>query len=252
MIKRLHRRWWTRLSGRYDLSDVGLVSQVTARQWRTAADRSPNYLASYWDKADEVGHQSRATRRSEWFASLPPFAEASSALELGCGAGRNLYMLQQRFPTMLLAGLDINAVAIAYAKTKVRGVFGVDDLYPWSPTRVPRALPGSRSLGDWVMDIIFTMGVLIHLHPAVLPNVIQEMAAHTRRSLIFCEQISEHDEVVKGPAWWRPSRRVTGNYIQWSPNLPRILGQLGLKHTVSDVPTEFQGNGARHLVVVTP
>jgi len=76
------------------------------------------------------------------------------------------------------------------------------------------------------------------------------MARHAGRYLVLCEQISDTAEVVKGPAWWRPSRKVTGDYIQWSPNLPAILGALGLPFVLSDVPAELQANGGRHLLVV--
>jgi YrbI family 3-deoxy-D-manno-octulosonate 8-phosphate phosphatase len=224
---------------RFLLDDVERVRSVTTRHWQAAAARSPRYISEYWGRADDETLATRARRRSEWLAALPPFAAAQSAMELGCASGRNLFILQQRYPAMALYGVDINAEAVAHARSRVRGDFVVGDLY-----ETDRVLDGRQ------VDVIFTMGVLIHLHPRALTELLRDMARHARRWLVFCEEISADDRVVKGPAWWRPSRKVTGNYIQWSPNLPGRVRELGLAGEVTEVPEALQANGARHLVTV--
>jgi YrbI family 3-deoxy-D-manno-octulosonate 8-phosphate phosphatase len=238
-VRRLIRTARTPRRERYAPDEVERVKSVTSRHWQTMAGRSARYVAGYWDHADDARLHTRASRRSEWFAALPVFAGAESVMELGCASGRNLYLLQQRYPGMALHGIDINPEAIDHARGRVRGDFRVGDLYD-----MERLLAGVR------VDLMFTMGALIHVHPAALPELIREMTRHARTHLVFCEQCSETDEVVKGPAWWRPSRKVTGDYIQWSPNLRRLLSMLGLPFELSDVPGELQSNGARHLVVV--
>ena len=224
---------------RYAQADLERVKAVTAAVWRGAAHRSAKYVPGYWDEVDRVERRTRASRRSEWLAALPPFAAAESALEIGCASGRNLYVLQERYPRMRLGGIDISPEAVAHAQSRVRGEFLVGDLYE-----------SAAMLAGRTVDIIFTMGVLIHLHPGALPGLLAEMRRHARRHLVLCEQLSGMNEVVKGPAWWRPSRKVTGDYIQWSPDLPAMLRRLGLPCEVSDVPGVLQSNGARHLVVV--
>jgi SAM-dependent methyltransferase len=219
-----------------DPADVERVRTVTAAHWRDGA--SPRYVASCWDDVD-AGRPSLGARRSAWLADLPPFREAASALELGCGPGRNLWVLQQRYPAMALYGIDINADGIAHARTRVRGELMAGDLYE---------LPAL--LGDRRVDVIFTMGVLIHLHPDTLPRLLGVMREHARRWLVFVEQVSATNEVVKGPARWGPSRRVTGDYIQWSPDLGGMLRGLGLAVTQSPLPEALQSNGARDLLVV--
>lgn len=224
---------------RYAPDDVERVKAVTAEQWRTLARRSSTYVAGYWDHANDEARRSRTSRRSQWFAGLPVFAGAESVLELGCGAGRNLYFLQLRYPQLALYGVDISQDAVEHARRHVRGHFWVGDLY------------NAKQLLERIeVDVIFTMGVLIHLHPPALPELIAELRRHARRHLVFLEQVSEENEVVKGPAWWRPSLRVTGHYIQWSPDLPGILRDLGLSFHLSNVPAELQANGGRHLLVV--
>jgi SAM-dependent methyltransferase len=222
-----------------DETDVERVRQLTATQWRTLGARSPRYIDAYWDRVDESESDTVGKRRSQWLADLPPFREARSVLELGCGAGRNLYALQRRYPQMELYGIDISPEGIEHARRHVRGQFVTGDLYNFDTL-----------LSGLEADLIFTMGVLIHLHPGTLPALIAGLRRRARRNLVLVEQVSERDEVVKGPARWLPSRRVTGDYIQWSPNLPRILGELGLRFEFSEVPPELQANGARHLFVV--
>jgi 3-deoxy-D-manno-octulosonate 8-phosphate phosphatase (KDO 8-P phosphatase) len=238
-LRRVLKAALTPASERYAPDDVERVKQITAQQWRTAAERSTKYVGSYWSHADDDALATRGRRRSEWLAALPPFSDAKSVMEVGCAAGRNLYVLQQRHPALTIYGCDINADAVAHARTHVSGEFFVGDLYD-----AGRLLEGRH------VDVLFTMGVLIHIHPETLPDVVREMTHHAARWLVFCEQISDSDEVVKGPAWWRPSRKVTGDYIQWSPNLPRVLTSLGLPFELADVPQELQGNGARHLLTV--
>jgi SAM-dependent methyltransferase len=226
---------------RLDPDDVARVRAVTAAQWRTVGARAPHHADAYWAGVDESAADSVAKRRSEWLADLAPFRSADSALELGCNVGRNLWMLQQRYPAMALRGVDIDAEAIAYARSRVKAEFLVGDLYDVE-----------RALGDWTADVVFTMGVLIHLHPATLPPLLETMARRARRHVVLVEQISADNVVVKGPARWRPERRVTGEYIQWSPDLAGMLAALGLRHTVDELPPEVAANGARHLVVVEP
>jgi SAM-dependent methyltransferase len=225
--------------GRLDPRDVPAVRAATVEQWRTIGERAPRYVDAYWDAVDDPAADTRAKRRSAWLADLDVFAGAQSVLELGCNVGRNLWMLTRRHPGLAVAGVDINPEAVALARRHVDGDLFVGDLYDLAAT-----------LGDRRADVVFTMGVLIHLHPDTLPAILREMAARARRAVVLVEQVSENNRVVKGPARWRPERRVTGEYIQWSPDLPGMLRALGLPFVLTEVPAACQANGARHLIVV--
>jgi SAM-dependent methyltransferase len=225
--------------GWLDPHDVGTVSAVTAAQWRTIGERTPGYIDVYWDGADDPAADAPAKRRSAWLAGLDVFTGAGSVLELGCNVGRNLWMLRRRHPGLTLAGVDINPEAIEHARRRVEGDLFVGDLYD----------PGA-TLGHRTADVVFTMGVLIHLHPDTVPELLAEMVKRARRAVVLVEQVSEDNRVLKGPASWQPERRVTGAYIQWSPDLPGMLRALGLPFTLTEVPADCQSNGARHLLVV--
>lgn len=229
----------TPASDRYDHDDVARVQRVTAEQWRTASARSIRYLGDYAVTGETA--KAKTWARSQWLASQPEFARAASVLDLGCAAGRNLVALREAHPALALFGVDINREAVGVAASSVPGAaLLVGDLY--DAGKVLAALPRP--------DIILTMGTLIHLHPATLPRLLLRMALYAHRALLLCEQVSVDNEVVKGPAWWRPTRKVTGDYIQWAPNLYEMLRALGLQFDVRRVPEDLQGNGARDLIAV--
>lgn len=96
--------------------DVERVKTITVDQWRSLGTRTPKYLQGYWDNADDDSKDTRGKRRSAWLADLPEFHQIGSALELGSGAGRNLYMLQQRHPELKLYGVDINPEGIEHTR----------------------------------------------------------------------------------------------------------------------------------------
>ena len=226
---------------RLEPRDVEQVKATTAAQWRNIGARAPHHLETYWAGADDPASYAVAKRRSEWLAGLAPFRDARSVIELGCNVGRNLFVLTARHPGLVATGVDIDPEAIAFARKRVGAELLVGDLYDVNAV-----------LGDRGADVIFTMGVLIHLHPDAIPPVLAAMARRVRSAVVLVEQVSDGDTVVKGPASWHPERRVTGDYIQWSPNLPRMLEALGLPFTIADVPGDLQTNGARHLLVVRP
>src|SRR3990167_10465244 len=108
-------------------SDADAVAKMTARQWTGISTRTPTYLQCYTDRP---GSQDRAQRRAEWIAALPVFAEATSVLEVGCGAGRDLAALKRAHPSLVVSGLDINVDALAAARTAVpSGLFSNANLY---------------------------------------------------------------------------------------------------------------------------
>ena len=54
------------------------------------------------------------------FRDYDNLAEDASLLDVGCGKGFMLYDVQQRMPTLAIAGLDISGYAIANAMEKVK------------------------------------------------------------------------------------------------------------------------------------
>lgn len=93
-------------------------------------------------------------------------------LELGCGAGENLQALRQLYPTHHLEGVEINAKAAAIARNHLH-------------------LVREHSILDFTadepFDLVFTKGVLIHIHPSELHRAYDVMVRASRRWVLVAE-----------------------------------------------------------------
>ena len=78
--------------------------------WKT---RQIDWKSHYWN----LDHPHRQ-RIIEIIRKYP----VKSVLEIGCGAGANLYNIKKAFPEIKIAGCDINPDAIQTAKELFRGV----------------------------------------------------------------------------------------------------------------------------------
>ena len=104
-------------------------------------------------------------------------------LEFGCGAGLNLAALKERFPWLLLSGLDINKEALSEAARRRA-----------DPThfnlRMGSILDGGPATGIGA-ELVFTKGLLIHIHPNDLERAYETLYQSTRRYILVCEYFSQ-------------------------------------------------------------
>ena len=212
--------------------DHEAVIAMTANQWKGVARRTPTYLQAY---RDNPGSDDRAQRRARWVADRPIFAAASSVLDLGCACGRTLAELARRHPHLALTGADINAEALEIARPTVpSATLYLNNLY---------------DLGhDWVLDpvdVILTVGVLVHVAPLSLHWILRQMLA-AAPVLVLVEEIGD-GEVAKGPRAWG-AEKVTGNYALWRSPLDRLLRILGAAVEVTPLPEDLCAPGATHVV----
>jgi SAM-dependent methyltransferase len=209
------------------------VQEMTSQQWRNISTRTPTYLKAY---RDNPGGNDRAQRRARWVAARPIFEAATSVLEVGCGAARNLAELYRSHAHLALTGADINAEALEVARVTVpHATLILNNLYDlghdWRPEPV---------------DVVLTVGVLVHLEPLSLHWVLKHMLV-AAPVLVLVEEIGE-GELAKGPKSWGAAK-ATGSYAMWKPNLPMFLRVLGAGVEVTDLPEDLQAPGATHLVV---
>ena len=168
--------------------DYGLVNKVTNVMLMPLAERSPSAAAvteKFWaDLADYHEHlavdrqRGFAHRISAWFAEeivLP--LGAGSVLEVGCGAGRNLVHIGQRIPPARLHGVDINrhAVEIATAKLGEGARIRHGSLYELG------------AFADGSIDVVFSMGVLMHVAHERVAGVIAELQRIARIAVLHFE-----------------------------------------------------------------
>lgn len=108
----------------------------------------------------------------------------SSALEVGCSIGRNLLALHPFIGT--LAGIDPNDRVLDDARGLLsgRGIF------------VSGATAFDLPFDDASFDLVFTSGVLIHIHPDDLLRATSEIMRVARHYIVCIEYFSHNPESV--------------------------------------------------------
>lgn len=218
---------------------LGKIARATAAQWAGIADRTPTYLAAYMDCP---GSSERSQRRAEWLARHSALASAGGVLELGCAAGRNLAAIHRLRPRTRLYGCDINGAALAAARTTLPSahLFRLN-LYDCPGGQFPFTLSGA-------VDTVLTVGVLSHLHAQAAEAVIAAALAEAPR-LVLVEHLGQ-GEVLKGPWWWRPTLKRSGDYVLWAYPWPEMVKQAGGRVTICEsILADLQAPGATVLVV---
>jgi pseudaminic acid biosynthesis-associated methylase len=176
-----------------------------------------------------VERNSRAgeVRGPFWREVLAAFP-ARRVLEVGCNLGANLRWIGELLPPGEVYGIDINQKAI-------------QSLHSDLPTI--NALVGpARDLPfrDRWFDLVFTMGVLIHQPPDVLPVVMSEIVRCSRRWVLCGEYFAQQPTEVsyRGETGALFKRDFGGYYQQLFPELTlRNKGFLSRADGWDDVTT---------------
>jgi len=133
----------------------------------------------------EFGDEYTKRNRVDWQRRVPFWKNiilttgARSVLEFGCGAGWNLSAITRAFPDVALEGIEINDVAAEETREAAFPVWG-----GWSCPE--------HDLGKF--DLVFTAGVLIHIHPDRLKPTMTEIVNHSRDYVLAIEY---HNKKVK-------------------------------------------------------
>jgi len=100
-------------------------------------------------------------------------ADIQSVMEFGSNIGLNLVALRQLLPSADLSAIEINEKAAALLKE-----LGYVKVY-------------QESILDFVVDkqrdFVFTKGVLIHIHPDVLPHVYEKLYQTSKKYICVAE-----------------------------------------------------------------
>lgn len=136
------------------------------RLWRGEFGRD------YTDRNVTRRYAAKAARRRKFWADLLSTVKVASALEVGCNVGANLQWIQ---PLVSSVGVDVNEYPLPRLRAAVPGVKAV--------AAVGRELP----FRDGAFDLVFTMGVLIHHSPDLVPLAMQEIVRCSRRYVLCGE-----------------------------------------------------------------
>jgi pseudaminic acid biosynthesis-associated methylase len=121
--------------------------------------------------------------RIPFWRSVIEQTEAKWICEIGCNIGTNLKALRDVEPDTILHGIDVNEKALLEAQEE--GIHAVS----LPAARVGEAYP-------MAFDLTFTAGVLIHIGPDQISEVMDSIIAASRRWVLAVEYAAEWDEEV--------------------------------------------------------
>jgi SAM-dependent methyltransferase len=109
---RLRVEWWLR--DRFERRPTDLAVPPARLRFRVGED---SRLAAFL----EVGRRTADNLETVLEKAGCPFTQGQAVLDFGCGCGRTLLWLVQRFPGVRWHGVDVDAEAIAWCREHFRG-----------------------------------------------------------------------------------------------------------------------------------
>lgn len=202
------------------------LAKIQADHW---ANKDLNVIQSYWDSPP-------ATLRSKWFVEQLKKFQFNSIFEIGYFSGRNLRYIGEAFPAVSINGLEVNKKAVGFAKA-----------------RLPNANLLHMDLHDMhninqKYEAVFTSGVMIHVPPDELHNVVLKCLDLSSKYIFHLESNGKN-EVVAGPKQLGPTYKVS-DQLQWAPDLITIYRHIGFDVQVIKLPDDCKTNGASELLVI--
>ncbi len=202
---------------------------LTRMQTEHWAGKDLKIIQSYWESPP-------ATLRSKWFVSQIKKLQFNSIFEIGYFSGRNLKYVSEEFPKVSINGLEVNKKAVKFAQEKL-----------------PKANLLHMDLHDMhnlieKYDLVFTSGVLIHVPPDDIGDVLKKCLDLSNRYIIHMESLGKN-EVVAGPKTLNPTYKVS-DQLQWAPDLASIYKFIGFDVEIIKLPDNCKTNGASELLIV--
>ncbi len=117
-----------------------------------------------------------------------PLAPEAILLEIGCNVGMNLEALTRTVGSARVFGVDLNEHALR-TLTATPSLAGRARVVLGEGQRLPFA--------DGSVDLAFTCGVLIHVHPDELLEVCGEIVRVSRRYVLCAEYFSPRPEAIE-------------------------------------------------------
>ncbi len=119
-----------------------------------------------------------------WEKMLSGTTQIESILELGCNIGRNLDSLVKLYPAASLSVVEISPKAFEIVTSKFRFEFAENC------SIADAHLPLDK------FDLVFTSGVLIHIAPEDLFEVMKKMYDLSSKYILICEMFSRVPRTV--------------------------------------------------------
>lgn len=133
-------------------------------------------------------------KRIAFWATIVHRTGARSFFEMGANAGWNLSAIKRAYPDVIVAGNDINTLACEQARMAGLNVVNQLDFNAACPGRY---------------ELVFTAGVLIHIEPEHLDEVMRALIAKSYRWVLAIEYAADVETQVEyrghtEKCWKRP------------------------------------------------
>ncbi len=135
-------------------------------------------FGDHYARRNAVGSE----RRLDFWRKITEQTRPTNVLEVGCNIGLNLRPLADILGEDRVHGVDVNNSALETLMSERPGI----------SSTVASAM--SLPFADESVDLVITVGVLIHIHPDSLAQVTGEIARCTRR-FVFCGEYFAADPV---------------------------------------------------------
>jgi hypothetical protein len=150
----------------------------------TQSTKAANYWAALKD-CDGYYNDEMGKTRSAWVADQVINRRIESLLEVGSNSGRNLAAVLAAAPQIKLRGIDVNEMAIDYARRKNPTIdFQVVDANRWNE-------------GQKTWDAILTMSLIDHIPDESLNRLASNMV-RTARKWIICVELWDGGDGLRG------------------------------------------------------
>ncbi len=121
--------------------------------------------AAVWDPTQYLRFSGERVRPALDLLAQVPLEAPGRVVDLGCGAGNITAILQQRFPTAEVYGVDGSAEMLGKARASVQGCrFEQADFFQWRPAEPPDLIYSNAAL-QWV-----------DRHPTLFPRLLSFLA----------------------------------------------------------------------------
>lgn len=172
--------------------------------------------------------------RSRWLADVLKEYDFNSIFEFGMNSGRNLKAIKNKFPNIIIGGMDISEKAIQFAKENiVDGCFESGSVYDYNN--------GAK------YDIVLTMGFLIHIVPNKIEDIIKMCINKANKYIFHLEGfggfvLEKGKPIYTGkniinplfPFNIHPKPKLTfknNKKFFWQPNITKVYTSLGFDKT---------------------
>jgi len=185
-----------------------------------------DYNKNLWDNYTNENKENFQNEISSFIYFLCLGLGARKICEAGCNVGNNL----SRFPdNFSVYGMDMNEHALQKAKEK----------YPNFRFQVENIK--KTTFIDSFFDLVFTRGVLIHIHSDEVDSVLQEFLRISKRWIFNLEYFDEDEKMIN---WKR------GQNLLWYRNMKKRWNKFNVR-IVSDIeiPLEIDPGKMRFTLI---